>query len=214
MSSYSFEDDYTLSRFTMEWLITHRTWPVEYVILMAGSVWQDYLYTGNKDAMTDAYEKLKSNLVDCGADKNIVDMEDGTILVTSNGISSGTNALLVDWPASERDGYEYDAAWYNTVMNAVTYGGFTDMAKIAEELGRREDAQAYREKAEKLKAGMLKYLYDPEMGAMRDGLTREGSPSTTTPSTPRPTPWQTAYMRMGPWPIQWPTTSAARGKSA
>ncbi len=176
MSSYSFEDDYTLSRFTMEWLITHRTWPVEYVILMAGSVWQDYLYTGNRDAMTAAYEKLKSNLVDCGADRNIVDMEDGTILVTSNGISSGTNALLVDWPASERDGYEYDAAWYNTVMNAVTYGGFTDMAKIAEELGRREDAQAYREKAEKLKAGMLKYLYDPEMGAMRDGLTREGEP--------------------------------------
>ena len=51
----------------MEYLETHRTWPVEYVLYMVNSTWYDYLYTGNKDSMMESYEKLKTNLVDwCG----------------------------------------------------------------------------------------------------------------------------------------------------
>ncbi len=177
MSSYSFEDDYSLARFSMEYLETHRTWPVEYVLYMVNSTWYDYLYTGNKDSMMESYEKLKTNLVDCGADKNIVDMGDGTTLVTVNHTNVNQwNSVLVDWPVSEHDGYNFSSAWYNTVMNAVTYGGFVDMAKIATELGKTDDAKAYQEKADKLKAGMIKYLYNSETGAVRDGLTKDKQP--------------------------------------
>ena len=84
---------------------------------MVNSTWYDYLYTGNKDSMMESYEKLKTNLVDCGADKNIVDMGDGTTLVTVNHTNVNQwNSVLVDWPVSEHDGYNFSSAWYNTCL--------------------------------------------------------------------------------------------------
>ena len=69
-------------------------------------------------------------------------MGDGTTLLRKPYQCKPMELRFVDWPVSEHDGYNFSSAWYNTVMNAVTYGGFVDMAKIATELGKTDDAKS------------------------------------------------------------------------
>ena len=47
----------------------------------------------------------------------------------SNGASSCTDCDIVDWPSGERDGFVFRP--YNTVINAIGYRSYMDMADIA-----------------------------------------------------------------------------------
>ena len=170
LSSYSFEDDYTLSRFSFEYLNTHRTWPVEYVFYSVIMSWLDYQYTGNIDSLQEYYDVLKGKLYpeQWVEDKNLFQVKHTNV--------NNWDSVLVDWPVSEHDGYAFSQSWYNTIMNAVAYGAYVDMAKIAGALGQTEDQQGYQNKADALKRGMIDQLYNPEIGAFRDGLTKDGQP--------------------------------------
>jgi alpha-L-rhamnosidase len=92
----------------------------------------------------------------------------------SNGCSSQTDCDIVDWPTSERDGYVFRP--YNTVINALGYRTFMDMAAIAEALGRDADAAEFRATGERLRSAMNERLWDDERGAYRDGLNADGTP--------------------------------------
>lgn len=166
LSSYAFEDDYTLSRFSNEYLINHRTWPLEYVLYTITNAWNDYQYTGNIDSLQEYYSAIKGS----GDNRlywNQLDAEKGLLKIVTSGQNTW-NAVLVDWPATEQDGY--DRSTYNTVMNAVAYGAYTDLSEIADALGNTEDAQKYQGYADTIKAGMLKFLYDDKAGAFKDGI--------------------------------------------
>ena len=164
LSSYAFEDDYTLSRFSFEYLNTHSTWPAEYVLFSVEMQWYDYLYTGNIDSLRENYEILKGKLFSQYYDEKM-------------GLMGKPNlAYLVDWPSSERDGYMFNEAHYNTVFNAVAVGAYSDMAKIAQALGNEEDAAFYQTRSNTIKENMISKLYNAEKGAFRDGLTSDGTP--------------------------------------
>jgi alpha-L-rhamnosidase len=92
----------------------------------------------------------------------------------SNGCNSQTDCDIVDWPASERDGYVFRP--YNTVINAIGYRTFMDMAEIADALGNHADAMSYRETGERLRAAINQWLWDDEKGAYRDGLNADRTP--------------------------------------
>ncbi len=169
LSSYSFEDDYSLARFSCEWLYDHPTWPAEYKLLSVSSAWLDYLYTGDARSIETYYTVLQGKLFE-----NCFDETYG-LLKRPNNNGGGANALLVDWPASDRDGYAYSEAVYNTVFNAVAYGAYCDMAKIADALGKTEDAAHYNAIAATIKTSMMEKLYIPEQGAFSDGLTATGA---------------------------------------
>jgi len=166
LSSYSYEADYSLARFSIEYLNDDPTWPAEYRLFSVITSWLDYEYTGNKDSLVKYYDTLKdklyfSQLTAFGTDY---------LLKRVTSANNTWDAILVDWPESERDSYSFSSAEYNTVFNAVAYGAYRDMAKIAEVVGNVEDAQAYAEYAEKIKTGMIAQLYDEEKGAFLDGL--------------------------------------------
>ena len=166
LSSYSYEADYSLARFSIEYLNDDPTWPAEYKLFSVITSWLDYEYTGNKDSLVKYYDTLKdklyfSQLTAFGTDY---------LLKRVTSANNTWDAILVDWPESERDSYSFSSAEYNTVFNAVAYGAYRDMAKIAEVVGNVEDAQAYAEYAEKIKTGMIAQLYDEEKGAFLDGL--------------------------------------------
>ncbi|MCH4170239.1 MAG: family 78 glycoside hydrolase catalytic domain [Lactobacillus sp.] len=161
LSSYSFSDNYSLSRFTNEWLTSGRTWPAEYVLFTVMTAWNDYQYTGNKDSLVQYYDAIKAN-----GSNLYTKTIDSNGLVNNSKHNNGWDSVLVDWPTTERDGYVFGK--YNTVLNAVAYGAYQDMAQIAKTVGNTQDQQLYQGYADKVKAAMIRELYDADKGAFKD----------------------------------------------
>lgn len=96
--------------------------------------------------------------------------------VNGNGwITDPQRTVMVDWPASERDGYEMESAYYNTVLNAIYSGTCTDMANIAEYVGKNGEAVYYRNLGNSIKTSMIQEVYNSGTGRFADGLTKAGA---------------------------------------
>lgn len=169
LAAYAMEDSFAPSRLTVEYLLGHRTWPADYLLMIIFAARADYMATGDASLLAEWYDTLKSNLFTAYLD------ETGLIRSPVLGMST-TNAVLVDWPPSERDGYEMTVP-YNTVFNALNVRAYTDMAAIAAVLGKNPDALELSRRAETLRRTMIDRLYDPVDGLFMDGLREDGTPS-------------------------------------
>lgn len=166
LTSYCVSDDYTLARFSNEWLYKNRTWPQEYAFISVMCAYEDYMYTGNKDSLEKYYDCLLEKLPQ-------YEMDNKYNLYPLNIKENGIDTPLVDWPENHRDNYAYDEATYNTVINAFAYGAYCDMAKIARVLN-KDEAEFLENQANLIKEGMITHLYDTEKGAFSDGLKDNG----------------------------------------
>ncbi|MDA0184759.1 family 78 glycoside hydrolase catalytic domain [Solirubrobacter phytolaccae] len=157
------DGDWTLSKYTLQWLAVNETWPTEWrfsSILSAYEYWQS---TGDIKAVGDYYEDLKAFVP-----TRWIRSSDG-LVHKEPGASSTANGDLVDWPQGERDDYVFSNV--NTVINAWSYKALADMAKIAAALGKGEDATTWTAAAERLRNAINANLYDPVAGRYKDGLT-------------------------------------------
>lgn len=169
LAAYAVEDSYAPARLTVEYLLGHRTWPADYLLMIIFAARADYMATGDDSLLREWYDTLKANL--------FTEYLDETGLIRSPVIGmSTTNAVLVDWPASERDGYEMSCP-YNTVFNALSVRAYADMAAIAAVLGKDADAIEFSIRADRLRRTMIGWLYDPVDGLFMDGLRENGIPS-------------------------------------
>ena len=126
--------------------------------------WQQ---TGDPAVLTALYGQLQQLLPTryLGAD--------GLVTMTPNPFGSahpvaGEPGQLVDWPASDRDGFVFSRQ--NTVVNAFAYAAYNAMAQIAGVLSDQPGAQADAATAARIAAAMRDQLYDPVTGAFRDGV--------------------------------------------
>ena len=170
-AAYVFEDDYSIGRFTAEYLYTHRTWPAEYLLFCPIMALEDYMTTADATSLHRYYDILCT--------KNYTDLldPDDQLLTAKSTTSSQTDAILIDWPSGERDGYDMSVK-YNTVYNAVAVLSYESMAKIASIVGKSADATNYEHLADTLRQSMIDQLYDADRGAFSDGLCADGEPST------------------------------------
>ena len=169
LAAYATEDSFAPARLTVEYLLGHRTWPADYLLMIIFAARADYMATGDASLLAEWYDTLKRNL--------FTEYLDETGLIRSPVIGmSTTNAVLVDWPPSERDGYEMTVP-YNTVFNALNVRAYADMAAIAAVLGKNADALEFSRRAEALRKTMISRLYDPVDGLFMDGLREDGTPS-------------------------------------
>ena len=171
MANFFTSADPTLGNYSIEYLLTRRTWPTEWPMYLILAMHDSYQQTGDIEQLERSYdslvEKLPSEWV-----------EESTGLIRkdfrSNGCNSQTDCDIVDWPASERDGYVFRP--YNTVINAISYRSFMDMTAIATALGKDDDAASYTATASRLRDAMNERLWDAAKGAYRDGLNADGTP--------------------------------------
>ncbi len=150
--------DYTLPRHTHEYLITHPTWPTEWIMFSVLIAWDDYLYSGDDTSLRKYYKDLQA--------KTLIDLErpDGLISVPKGNLPDKIARAIhinkisdvVDWPVSERDGY--DMRPVNTVVNAFHTKALDRMARISEALGKKEDMARYRAAFEKTKMAINEKL--------------------------------------------------------
>ena len=170
LAAYHYTADRSLSRFTVDYLLSHRIRAAEYALLPIHMVRLDYLYSGDRTLLDRHYGTLR-RLIQSD------EIDEATGLVPSRPAEDGSpNAVMIDSPACACDGYAVELAHFNTVYNAIYYICLRDMTVLADVLGKEDEATAYRNAADNLRADMIEQLYCPERGAFRDGLTADGTP--------------------------------------
>ncbi|PZG24046.1 hydrolase [Micromonospora craterilacus] len=161
LSEYATQRSFALARYSTSYLVRRPTWPAEYRLQTVITAWEDYLATGDPSNLAADYDLFVERQLD--------ESLNASGLVEKNpGSSSQSNADLVDWPTTNRDGYVFTRV--NTVINAWQYAAFEALSRIAGVLGRAADAQRYTELAARLRAAVNDQLLDRSAGAYRDGV--------------------------------------------
>ncbi|MCK5702080.1 MAG: hypothetical protein KAI29_13040, partial [Cyclobacteriaceae bacterium] len=143
MSHFSVDREYTISKYTINFLLDHASWPTEWQMHMVLMAWEYYMQTGDATLLKDRYEDLKR--------KSLIALTDENGLIstrTGKKTQEFLNSInfpgkseqfrdIVDWPqgapkgekkpaghrspleGGETDGYVYTD--YNTVVNAFHY---------------------------------------------------------------------------------------------
>ncbi len=158
LGHYAVDREYSLARYSHEYLLAHPTWPTEWKhhsILMA---WADYLYTGNRESLEHNYARLQKKTLEERA------RADGLLQSNRQQI---TRDDIVDWPAAERDGFVHTPV--NAVVNAFYYRSLCLMGKIAEALGKTDDADRYNRMARQVRESFNATLFDTKRGLYVDG---------------------------------------------
>lgn len=170
MANFFTSSDPTLGNYSIDYLLTRRTWPTEWPMYTILAMHDSFQQTGDIDQLERSYPELVDKLPTEW-------LEDSTGLIRKDSGSNacgGTDCDIVDWPSSERDGYVFRP--YNTVINALGYRSFSDMAAIARAIGKDADAASYDATAQRLRAAINERLWDDEAGAYRDGLNADRTP--------------------------------------
>jgi len=179
---YMTSGDYSMARYTCEYLIDNATWPTEWILQNALLAWNDYNYTGNKDFLKKNYTELKAKLMLPLENKEgFISTRTGK--VTNNLLESvhlsGELKDIVDWPHTgmlgvgkeepgETDGYVFKDI--NTVVNAFHYRALILMNRIADILGKTEDSSEFSSAALKIKKNFNNQLWNREDKVYNDGI--------------------------------------------
>ncbi len=188
LGHYAVDREFSIARYSSDFLIYHASWPTEWQIHMVFMAWEDYMHTGNMEFLSSRYEDLKA--------KSLIALarEDGLI---SSGSVNATPEFFesihyvgnkfrdnIDWPegtpegmpqgknkgptpGGERDGYVITG--YNTVINAFHFRSLTLMSEIAGVLGRKDDRDFFKGRAELVKSSILNTFFDSAKGIFVDG---------------------------------------------
>lgn len=166
LSHYAVDSEYSIGRYTHEYLIDFETWPTEWKqhsVMMAG---MDFMYTGDISSIRRLYDRLKQEKT-----LEYRAREDGLLIgfpYPKHNTRPGKSADIVDWPPVERDNYVFTEV--NTVVNAFHYLNLLQMAEMATALGRESDALDYSRRAKQFYKTFNEQLFDEETGLYVDGI--------------------------------------------
>jgi Ca2+-binding RTX toxin-like protein len=171
MSNFYTSADPTLGNYSIAYLFKQRTWPTEWPIYTILAMHDSYAQTGDIKALATYYTTLQGKLPEQW-------FEPATGLIRKTSGSNGANCTdcdIVDWPTGERDGFVFTQ--YNTVINAISYRAYSDMAEIATSLGKTDDAATYADRAAAIRTAVNERMWDASKGAYRDGLSATQDPT-------------------------------------
>lgn len=182
LSHYCVARDYSMARYTHEYLIKRPTWPTEWILQSVLIAWEDYMYTGNTLSLEHYYEDLKAKTLTALADeKGFISTRTGKVTpeVLRSIHFNGQLRDIVDWPhtgilglekeeGGETDGFVFTDI--NTVVNAYHYRALVLMSEIAQILNKKEDVRFYSDRASLLKKSFNALLFDKERGVYVDGI--------------------------------------------
>ena len=182
LGHYGVAREYSMARYSEEYLINRPTWPTEWILQSVLMAWNDYLYTGNKESLQHFYSDLKAKALFPLADESgLISTRTGK--VTSEVLESihfkGTLKDIVDWPQTgilglgknepgETDGFVFQNV--NTVVNAYHYQAVSQLVQIAKVLNQTADERKFAALAMKLKTAFNEKLLDKRRGVYFDGI--------------------------------------------
>lgn len=184
LSHAALDRDYAAARYTWEFLLYHASWPTEWsqhLVLMA---WADYQQTGDVRPLARFYPELQAKTLAALEDETgLISTRKGRVtpaLLASIHYSGADFQDIVDWPAGteegaakergngspfpegERDGFVF--CDYNAVVNAFYYRNLVLMSRIADVIGKSNDAETYRAHAARVKERYNETFFRPPYG--------------------------------------------------
>ena len=182
LSHYSVDREYTLARFSWEYMIFHPTWPTEWNLQIVQMAWYDYLYTGDSRSIAKYYDDLKAkSLVALAEDNGLISTRKGKLtkeVLDSIHFRGNGFRDIVDWPHSglagnenaasgETDGFVFND--FNAVVNAYHFFALNSMKAFAQILGKQEDYAFFDKQIQKVRQSFQEVFFDNERGVYKDG---------------------------------------------
>ena len=184
LGHYCVDREFTLARYSHEYLITHPTWPTEWILHSVFMAWADYMHTGDARSLKQYYADLKAKLLlPLAREGGLISTRLGMITPQLlEAIHLGANFTvgdhgfrdIVDWPRGERDNFQFMPI--NTVVNAFHYRALVLMSQIASAIAENGAAEYFGLRAESVKESINSKLFDNKLGLYVDG---EGSEHTS-----------------------------------
>lgn len=174
LGHYAVDREYAMARRTSEYLLQHPTWPTEWILQALIIAWNDYLYTGDLRSVEQNYDLLSARTLrslrrDNGLISTRVDNTVSTDTFRRSINFNGNISDIVDWPrGSEDDNYVFTP--YNTVVNAFHYRAMQLLARMAEALGRHDEARELNSYCDAFRDTFNAAMIDPTTGTYRDGI--------------------------------------------
>ncbi len=156
---YGVDDHYQTGRATLEHLLAHPTWPIEWRQQVPMIALADWLYSGDDEALRRHYDAIRASVM---LDRR---RPDGLF----RGEAKGVPRDIIDWPKGERDGYDMTCD-VKTVTTAFHAKSLEAMATIAKAIGRDTDAAEFQSMRDATAGSMRAKLFDEERGRFVDGL--------------------------------------------
>jgi hypothetical protein len=184
LGHYYTDREFSMGRVSNEYFIDHPTWPTEWILHTVLMFYNDLMFTGNNESITEYYDELKFKTL------TSLSREDGLIssikvneeIMRNLGFSNPKERIrdIVDWPPAQKDtGWKlstpegerdgYDMVEINTVVNAFYYRNLILMSEIARELDKTEDAIFFHALSEKVSTAFNEKLLDKSKGFYVDG---------------------------------------------
>ena len=164
LSHYAVDLNPAVARYSTEYLLAHPTWPTEWSFHMPMMAAADFRATGDTALAARNYDALKAKLLTDKARPT-----DGLLQATA----------IVDWPQSERDGYnngqnvgQQVGPEINAVANAFYYHALREMEFLARFLDKSEEVAELDAKAKQVYDSFNATFFDSNRGIYLDG---EGS---------------------------------------
>lgn len=197
MSHFATDREYSIARYTINFLLDHASWPTEWQMHTVFMAWEYYMQTGDDTLLKDRYEDLKrKSLIALTDDNGLISTRTGKKtqeFLTSMNFPGKAEQFrdIVDWPqgakkstkrpaghmspleGGETDGYVYTD--YNTVVNAFHNRCLVLMADISEVVGNNEDQAFFVKRAKEHKAIFLSTFFDEKKGFFKDGESTDHS---------------------------------------
>jgi hypothetical protein len=182
LGHYGVAREYSMGRYSHEYLINRPTWPTEWILQSVLMAWNDYLYTGNKESLQHFYTDLKAKaLLPLADESGLISTKTGKVTpeVLESVHFKGTLKDIVDWPQTgilglgknepgETDGFVFQNV--NTVVNAYHFQAVSQLVQIAKVLSQTTDEQKFAALEVKLKAAFNEKLLDKKRGVYFDGI--------------------------------------------
>lgn len=174
LGHYAVDREYAMARRTSEYLLQYPTWPTEWILQALIIAWNDYLYTGDLRSVEQNYDLLSARTLrslrrDNGLISTRIDDTVSTDTFRRSIRFNGNISDIVDWPrGSEDDNYVFTP--YNTVVNAFHYRAMQLLARMAEALGRHDEARELNSYCDAFRDTFNAAMIDPTTGTYRDGI--------------------------------------------
>ncbi len=180
---YAVDREYSMARYSHEYLITHATWPTEWILQSVLMAWNDYLYTGHIASAAAYYEDLKAKtLMALAGENGLISTQNKPMtreLMDAIHFQGEAIRDIVDWPHSgilglgkqeqgETDGFVFMPV--NTVVNAYYYRALVIMGQLAAALDKPEDSAMFTQEAQRVKSNFNKALLDSKKKIYVDGI--------------------------------------------
>ena len=188
MGNYCVDREFSLARYTLDFLLYNASWPTEWQMHTVIMAWQDYMHTADPEFLAKHYDELKNKtLIALAGDDGLISTRTGLVddaFLKSIHLGGHRMEDIVDWPQGtpkgkrqarnagptpegERDGYVFTD--YNTVVNAFHYHSLVLISKIAAVLNKKEDQQFFEKRAALVKQSINDKFFDSTRGIYVDG---------------------------------------------